>query len=99
MLNDEFRSIYANMADELIPRAEGMPSASDANVPTQWIEKEASFLGSEVINIDRDYRAENINVKAYNKEKYENYKYDYLTTPESEKTPTQEILLRELRLL
>jgi hypothetical protein len=43
MLNDEFRSIYANMADELIPRAEGMPSASDANVPTQWIDRALEY--------------------------------------------------------
>jgi hypothetical protein len=43
MLNDEFRVIYARLADELIPRAEGMPSASDAHVPTQWIDQALDY--------------------------------------------------------
>ena len=32
------RSTYAAIADELIPNGEGMPSASDADVPTRWVE-------------------------------------------------------------
>jgi len=43
MLNEEFRSIYSGMADELIPRAEGMPSASDARVPTEWIDRALDY--------------------------------------------------------
>jgi hypothetical protein len=43
MLNDENRTDYASMADALIPRAEGMPSASDADVPTQWIDKALEY--------------------------------------------------------
>ncbi len=38
MLTDEQRRIYATMADFLIPNAEGMPSASQADVPTKWID-------------------------------------------------------------
>ena len=38
MLTDEQRRIYAAMADVLIPNAEGMPSASQADVPTKWID-------------------------------------------------------------
>lgn len=38
MLTDDQRNIYAVLADVLIPEAEGMPSASQADVPTKWID-------------------------------------------------------------
>ncbi|CAB5016419.1 MAG: hypothetical protein F2881_07605 [Actinobacteria bacterium] len=37
MLTDDQRSVYSRLADVLIPSAEGMPSASEADVPTKWI--------------------------------------------------------------
>lgn len=38
MLTDEDRRCFAGLADVLIPAAEGMPSASQAEVPTRWID-------------------------------------------------------------
>jgi hypothetical protein len=32
------RYVFAALADELIPRAQGMPSASEADVPTVWLD-------------------------------------------------------------
>lgn len=43
MLTDDQRRIYAGMADVLIPNAEGMPSASEADVPTKWIDDALGF--------------------------------------------------------
>lgn len=39
MLSDSQRAVYAGLADILIPSAEGMPSASEADVPTRWIDE------------------------------------------------------------
>lgn len=38
VLSVDERQVYTALADELIPRAEGMPSASDADVPTVWLD-------------------------------------------------------------
>ena len=38
MLTEDQKKIYSKMADVLIPSAEGMPSASEADVPTKWID-------------------------------------------------------------
>lgn len=43
MLTDEQRRIYSAMADFLIPNAEGMPSASQAEVPTKWVDEALHF--------------------------------------------------------
>ncbi|CAB4916319.1 unannotated protein [freshwater metagenome] len=43
MLSTELREIYTKMADELIPNAEGMPSASEAKVPTEWIDRALEY--------------------------------------------------------
>jgi len=56
----------------------------------------SSYLGSPVYNIDKITRGQQIMVKDINIKCYEEYKYKYLTTPESEHTTTQEILLREI---
>jgi len=37
MLNPVQIETYSALANELIPAAEGMPSASEADVPTTWI--------------------------------------------------------------
>lgn len=39
VLSADERHIFAALADELIPHAEGMPSASEADVPTLWAEE------------------------------------------------------------
>lgn len=39
MLTDDERATYSAIADVLIPEAEGMPSASQADVPTRWVEE------------------------------------------------------------
>ena len=39
VLSEEQRAIYAGLADILIPSAEGMPSASEAEVPRRWIDE------------------------------------------------------------
>lgn len=38
MLTNDQKSIYSKMADVLIPSAEGMPSATEAEVPSKWID-------------------------------------------------------------
>jgi hypothetical protein len=38
MLTDAERQRFAAIADVLIPEAEGMPSASQADVPTTWLD-------------------------------------------------------------
>lgn len=43
MLTDEQRQIYSRMADLLIPDAEGQLSASQAEVPTVWIDKALGY--------------------------------------------------------
>jgi hypothetical protein len=39
MLTDQDRQRFARLADVLIPAAEGMPSASQADVPQRWLEE------------------------------------------------------------
>jgi hypothetical protein len=43
MLTDEDRRIYAGLADVLIPRVDAMPSASEADVPTRWLDEALRF--------------------------------------------------------
>jgi hypothetical protein len=43
MLSDQQRQTFAALADVLIPSAEGMPSASEAGVPTRWIDEAIGF--------------------------------------------------------
>ena len=43
MLNEKQVATYALLADVLIPSAEGMPSASEADVPTVWILKALEY--------------------------------------------------------
>ena len=39
MLSESERDVYAGIADILIPDAEGMPSASQAEVHTRWVDE------------------------------------------------------------
>jgi hypothetical protein len=43
MLNPDQRTRFASLADVLVPAAEGMPSASQAEVPTRWIDEALGY--------------------------------------------------------
>jgi hypothetical protein len=43
ILTDEDRRLYGALADILIPHAEGMPSATEAEVPSRWLEDALRF--------------------------------------------------------
>ena len=43
LLSVEDLEVYTSLADTLIPSAEGMPSASEADVPTVWLERALVF--------------------------------------------------------
>jgi hypothetical protein len=43
MLNDQQRQTFSSLADILIPSAEGMPSASEAEVPTRFIDEALGY--------------------------------------------------------
>ena len=42
-LDSAERATYAAIADELIPHGEGMPSASEADVHTRWVEEALGY--------------------------------------------------------
>jgi hypothetical protein len=52
-LSDAERQVYAMLADRLIPRAEGMPAASEAGVPTRWIDEALRFRPDLAIPLRR----------------------------------------------
>lgn len=47
-MNDQQRATFSRLVDALIPAAEGMPSATEAEVPPTWAE--------EVLNLRQDLR-------------------------------------------
>jgi hypothetical protein len=57
----------------------------------------ARSLDAPLCNVDSVVDARQIAVRPVNPSCYERYKYDYLTSPQSENTPTQEIFWREIR--
>jgi hypothetical protein len=56
----------------------------------------ADYLNSAIYNIDAVFGAQKVAVKQVNLKCYERYKYDFLTSRQSEATSTQEIFLREI---
>jgi hypothetical protein len=56
----------------------------------------ASYLDSPICNVDDIARGAQVAITAVNPKRYEKYKYDFLTTHESEQTSTGEIFLREI---
>jgi hypothetical protein len=56
----------------------------------------ARCLDAAVYNIDALSDAGGLALRPLNHGRYERYKYDFLTSPESEDTPTQEIFWREI---
>jgi hypothetical protein len=57
----------------------------------------ADYLDAPIYNIDAARDAHQVFPKPVNQERYERYKYDYLTSRQSEDTPTHEIVLREIQ--
>lgn len=58
----------------------------------------AKYLDAAVYNIDKIIRSEQISVKDVNREFYDNYKYNYLTTHESEHLLTRDVFWREITM-
>lgn len=61
-----------------------------------WMHAMSHYLESAIYNVDKITQGKQIMIKDVNLNCYENYKYDFLTTPQSEHTTTQEIFLREI---
>jgi hypothetical protein len=71
-------------------------AASYASSLMRSLRSFATTLGAPVCNIDELSGVGRLAIGPANTECYERYKYNYLTSPQSENTPTQEILWREL---
>ena len=56
----------------------------------------ADYLDAPLYNIDAMNGAHHVAVRQANQQRYDRYKYDFLTSRQSEGTPTQEIFLREI---
>lgn len=61
-----------------------------------WMHDFANYLGVSIYNIDQLNQGDQIAFGDVNLERYNRYKYNYLTTKESERTCTQDIFWREL---
>ena len=59
----------------------------------------SGYLDAPLVNIDQLTAGSRIIIKAPNKERYECYKYDFLTTYESESTTTREIFFNALSVM
>jgi len=57
----------------------------------------SEYLDAAIYNIDEIFQGDQIVIREVNLKSYDNYKYNYLTTHESENITTQEIFLREIR--
>ena len=56
----------------------------------------ADYLDAPIYNIDAVSNARQVAVRRVNLQRYERYKYDFLTSQQSENMPTQEIFWREI---
>jgi hypothetical protein len=56
----------------------------------------ADYLGCPIVNSDQITRGARIAPANVDLQRYERYKYSFLTTPESEQTSTQDVFLREI---
>jgi len=61
-----------------------------------WMHDYANYLGVNIYNIDQLNQGDQIPIGSINLARYESYKYNYLTTRESEHTTTQEIFWNEI---
>ena len=63
------------------------------------IESLAMYLNAAVYNIDQVTAGSQVNILQPNQERYDAYKYSYITSHESEKTPSAEIFWHEVNVL
>jgi hypothetical protein len=56
----------------------------------------ADYLGCAICNVDEVGEGQQISIGAVDRARYDLYKYNFLTSPQSEGTPSEEIVLREL---
>jgi pantothenate kinase len=61
-----------------------------------YINDFACYLDAAVYNIDEITGHEQIEIRKVDQARYENYRYDFLTSPESEQMSTQEIFWHEI---
>ncbi|MFA7254803.1 MAG: hypothetical protein WC133_01725 [Candidatus Omnitrophota bacterium] len=61
-----------------------------------WMRDYADYLGVSICNIDRLNQGDPVTLGSINLECYNRYKYNFLTTTQSEHTCTQDIFWREL---
>ena len=57
----------------------------------------ADYLDAEIYNVDELSNGDQVNIRPINKTCYDKYKYDFLTTRESEHTSAQDIFWREVK--
>lgn len=57
MLSPEQRERFASLADVLIPAAEGMPSASQADVPNRWLDDALGYRPDLVQGLEEALQA------------------------------------------
>lgn len=65
----------------------------------RYLREFSSYLDAAIYNINQLTRCDQIEIKAVNKSCYDDYKYNFLTTHESENLSTQEIFWREVSAL
>lgn len=65
----------------------------------RYIRAIAGYLGAPVLNADEVRSAEEIRLAPVDEARYRDYKYRFLTTPESENAFNRDIVLRELKAL
>ncbi|MBW8015822.1 MAG: hypothetical protein FVQ82_06515 [Planctomycetes bacterium] len=56
----------------------------------------ANYLDANIYNIDKIFKFDQIDINDINLESYENYKYNFLTTRQSERTTALDIFYREI---
>lgn len=64
----------------------------------RYLKSFSDYLEVPIYNVDEISQGSQIVIKSVNAKCYENYKYAFLTSPESEHTTTQEVLWREINI-
>jgi hypothetical protein len=76
-------------------------TAGMAEAYEKWFIRElrcfADYLDAPVYNVDEVREGREVALRPANRPRYERYKYNFLTSPLSENTPTEEIVWRELQ--
>ena len=66
------------------------------NTVVKYLRDYAAYLDAAIYNIDKITQSDQIMVNDVNVERYDKYKYSYITTHESENSLTQDIFWREI---